>query len=70
MKPGHVRSFVLRTEGYCKDTAPFTKTGGDVGPLPYRGMSRYPDGAADRSRAPAGQAEYDLEWNTRPVRGR
>jgi hypothetical protein len=70
VKPGHVRSFVLRTHGYCKDTAPFTKTGGDVGPLPFRGMGNYPDGAVDRSKAPAGQADYDREWNTRPVGGR
>ncbi|HET6576487.1 MAG TPA: FG-GAP-like repeat-containing protein, partial [Fimbriiglobus sp.] len=65
VKPGHVRSFVLRTHGYCKDTAPFTATGGAVGPLPFAGMGSYPAGAADRSKAPAGQAEYDREWNTR-----
>jgi hypothetical protein len=70
VKPGYVRSFVLRTHGYCKDTAPFTATGGEVGPLPFRGMGGYPDGAADRSKAPVGQAEYDREWNTRPAGGR
>lgn len=70
VKPGHVRSFVLRTHGYCKDAASFTATGGEVGPLPFRGMSSYPAGAADRSKAPADQAEYDREWNTRPAGGR
>jgi hypothetical protein len=70
VRPGYVRSFVLRTHGYCKDASPFTKTGGEVGPLPYHGMAGYPDGAADRSKAPAGQAEYDREWNTRPAGGR
>jgi len=39
---GWVRSFVLRTHGYCKDTAPTTLTGGQVGPLPHRGMPTYP----------------------------
>ena len=34
---GYVRSFVLRTRGYCKDAAPFTLTGGDVEPLPRHG---------------------------------
>jgi hypothetical protein len=70
VKPGYGRSFVLRTHGYCKDASPFTKTGGEIGPLPFRGMASYPDGAADRSKAPAGQAEYDRKWNTRPAGGR
>ena len=65
LKPGHVRSFVLRTNGYCKDTAPFTKTGGYVGPLPYRNMTSYPDGAFDRTKARNLQDAYDREWNTR-----
>jgi cytochrome c-type biogenesis protein CcmH/NrfG len=36
--PGLSRSFVLRTRGYCKDASPFTLTGGQVEPLPRRGM--------------------------------
>lgn len=39
---GMERSFVLRTWGYCKDTAPTTATGGEVDPLPSRRMSSYP----------------------------
>jgi hypothetical protein len=70
VKPGHVRSFVFRTHGYCKDTAPFTATGGEVGPLPFRGMGSYPAGAMDRTKAPADQAAYDREWNNRPAGGR
>ena len=62
---GWVRSFVLRTRGYCKDTAPTTVTGGRVGPLPFAAMRTYPpDGPP-----PAGQESYDAEWNTRPARG-
>ena len=58
---GWARSFVLRTHGYCKDTAPTTATGGRVGPLPHRAMAAYPceetpQAAADR-RA----------WHTRPA---
>ena len=63
---GWVRSFVLRTHGYCKDTAPFTATGGRVGPLPYRGMKTYP---GPESGDPA-LAEYRRVWNTRPAGGR
>jgi hypothetical protein len=60
---GWVRSFVLRTHGYCKDTAPTTLTGGRVGPLPVRGMTGYPcpDGANPHITA-------DLAtWHTRPA---
>lgn len=64
---GTVRSFVLRSHGYCKDSAPFTATTGDIHPLPFRAMASYPDGARDRSKAPNGQDEYDRTWNTRPV---
>lgn len=69
VKPGFVRSFVLRTHGYCKDSSLYTATSGDVGPLPYRGMTSFPDGARDRTKAPAGQDAYDREWNTRPAGG-
>ncbi len=64
---GTVRSFVLRAHGYCKDSAPFTATTGDIHPLPFRAMASYPDGARDRAKAPKGQDEYDRTWNTRPV---
>lgn len=67
---GLVRSFVLRANGYCKDSAPFTATTGDILPLPFRAMASYPDGARDRSKAPQGQDNYDRTWNTRPVGGR
>ncbi len=67
VKAGHVRSFVLRTHGYVKDVAPFTATGGDIGPLPFRAMTSYPNGAFDRSKAPPEQEKYDREWNTRPA---
>src|SRR5262249_22272270 len=41
---GWVRSFVLRSWGYCKDCAPFTATGDTVEPLPFHRMSSYPYG--------------------------
>jgi hypothetical protein len=60
---GWVRSFVLRTHGYCKDTSPTTLTGGEVGPLPFRGMSTYPP----KEAAPKAHAEDMREWHTRPA---
>jgi hypothetical protein len=63
---GWKRSFVLRSWGYCKDTAPTTLTGGSVGPLPYRGMPQFPYDPA-KTPPPAALAEYDRVWNTRPA---
>jgi tetratricopeptide (TPR) repeat protein len=62
---GWVRSFVLRTAGYCKDTAATTVTGGAVGPLPFRGMANYPE--VGPARRPPTDAD---RWHTRPAGGR
>jgi tetratricopeptide (TPR) repeat protein len=67
---GHVRSYVLRTWGYCKDTAPTTATGGRVEPLPFRGVLTYPHFTPEqRNRADAAQSDYRKRWNTRPAAG-
>ncbi len=39
---GWQRSYVLRTWGYCKDTALSTAHGATVEPLPFRAMRNYP----------------------------
>ena len=65
LKPGWKRSFVLRSQGYCKDTSSTTVTGGEVGPLPFRGMPNYPDFGG--SKPPATDAD---RWHTRPTGGR
>jgi Tfp pilus assembly protein PilF len=66
---GWKRSFVLRTWGYSKDTAPTTATGGEVYPLPYRAMPQYPYDPK-KNPPPAAVIEYDRKWNTRPAGGR
>jgi len=67
---GHVRSYVLRTWGYSKDTAPTTVTGGVVEPLPFGGFKNFPFVTPDeRLKADAAQAEYRRTWNTRPAAG-
>ncbi|HEY8503504.1 MAG TPA: VCBS repeat-containing protein, partial [Gemmataceae bacterium] len=58
---GWRRSFVLRLNGYCKSVSPYILTGGRVGPLPFRGMTRYPYGPDEHHPDPA----YQREWNTR-----
>jgi tetratricopeptide (TPR) repeat protein len=63
LKPGWKRSFVLKSHGYCKDTSTTTATGGQVGPLPFRGMPNYPQ--FGDAKPPATDAE---KWHTRPAR--
>lgn len=62
---GWRRSFVLRSWGYCKDAAPTTVTGGQVGPLPFRGMPNYPDFGS--AKPPPTDA---AKWHTRPASGK
>jgi hypothetical protein len=62
---GWKRSFVLRTQGYCKDAGPFTATGMTVEPLPFRAMRQYPPGKDERQRE---DAEYRRRFQTREVR--
>lgn len=62
---GWKRSFVLRSWGYCKDAAPTTVTGGQVGPLPFRGMPNYPDFGS--AKPPATDA---ARWHIRPAGGK
>jgi tetratricopeptide (TPR) repeat protein len=66
---GWQRSFILKTWGYCKDTALATKTSGQIGPLPFRGMSKFPYDPMVEP-LPAHIVEYDRIWNTRPAGGR
>ena len=66
LKVGWIRSFVLRTHGYCKDTAPTTQSGGDVNPLPFRAMKTYPS----QEIGPKSFASDFQNWHTRPAGSR
>jgi tetratricopeptide (TPR) repeat protein len=66
----HVRSYVLRTWGYCKDTAPTTVSGGQVEPLPFRGMKAYPHlTLEERRRSDELHGRYRWSWNNRQAAG-
>ncbi len=64
---GWTRGFVLRTWGYCKDASPFTATGGTVGPLPFRAMSRFPYGSDEHYPRTPPHDDYLRRYQTRPV---
>ncbi|MGQ9915217.1 MAG: FG-GAP-like repeat-containing protein [Thermogutta sp.] len=40
--PGYVRSWLLKTDSFCKDMDLYTAAGETLAPLPFHGMSRYP----------------------------
>jgi hypothetical protein len=67
---GWQRSFVLRSWGYCKDSAPFTAHGDTVEPLPFASMRNYPPGSEERRPDGAAHAEYLRRYQTREVGGR
>ncbi len=62
-----VRSFILKTDSYCKDMDLYTAYPNTVEPLPFHAMSGYPYGAdeaypdTDKTRA------YRKQWNTRSI---
>lgn len=64
---GWQRSFVLRTWGYCKDSGPFTATGGTVEPLPFHGMSTFPYPPGEHGPGSPAHAEYLRRYQTRRV---
>jgi len=63
-KDGFRRGYFLQVDGYCKDTAPFTKTGGHVLPWPYQAMGAFPSGK------PHPREEEMKKWTTRTFEDR
>jgi hypothetical protein len=67
LTPGWKRSFVLRTAGYCKDTALSTAYGSTVGPLPFAAMRNYPYGPEQHYPNDALHQDYLRRYQTREV---
>jgi hypothetical protein len=53
--PGHVRTFLLYTIGYDKDSDLHTVEGQRIEPLPFRDMASYPDYSRSETATSAGQ---------------
>ncbi|MHB1423765.1 MAG: FG-GAP-like repeat-containing protein [Gemmataceae bacterium] len=64
---GWKRSFVLRTAGYCKDTALSTAHGATIEPLPFAAMRNYPYGPEQQYPVDAMHLEYLRRYLTREV---
>ncbi len=64
---GWQRSFVLRTTGYCKDTALSTAHGTTVEPLPFQAMRNYPYGPDQHYPRDPAYLDYFRRYLTREV---
>lgn len=68
--PGCRRTFILKTDSYCKDMDLCTAYPDTVGPLPFHAMSGYPYGPGESYPDNEQTREYRRRYNTRQVRTR
>jgi hypothetical protein len=68
VKGGYERSFLLKTDSYCKDMDLYTGHPETVEPLPHHGMSEYPYGPGEAYPQDEQHQEYQQEYNTRYIR--
>ena len=64
---GHRRSFLLKSDAYCKDMDLYTAHPDTVTPLPFHGMSSYPYGPDESYPDTEKTRTYRANWNTRQV---
>ncbi len=62
---GWVRTYLLRTVGYCKSADPLTLHPLTVEPLPFRGMGQYPPPEGTEPADPERVRELHSRYNTR-----
>lgn len=65
--PGCRRTFLLKTDSYCKDMDLCTAYPDTVDPLPFHAMSRYPYGPDERYPDTAKTRDYQARYNTRRI---
>jgi cytochrome c-type biogenesis protein CcmH/NrfG len=64
---GRRRTFILKTDSYCKDMDLYTAYPDTVGPLPFHAMSGYPYGPHEHYPDTKRTREYRRRYNTRRV---
>ena len=67
---GHRRTFLLKTDSFCKDMDLYTAYPDTVGPLPFHSMSGYPYGPKERYPDNEKTRAYRRRYNTRRVQTR
>ncbi|MHC4328565.1 MAG: CRTAC1 family protein [Planctomycetota bacterium] len=66
---GYRRSFVLKTDSFCKDMDLYSAYPDSVEPLPFHSMSNYPYGVDEKYPDDKKRQEYLGRFNTRRVGG-
>ncbi len=66
LEAGMKRTYFLYTHGYAKDGEPNTAYSRTVNPMPFRGMSGYPQKPGEAGPSDDGYREYLKEYQTRP----
>ena len=67
---GRQRTFILKTDSFCKDMDLYTAWPDTVEPLPFHGMSTYPYGPNERYPDTEKTRAYRRQFNTRRVQTR
>jgi len=68
--PGKSRTFILKTDSYCKDMDPHTAYPNSVAPLPFHAMSGYPYRSGEHYPDNEKTRTYQLKFNTRRIHSR
>jgi len=61
------RSFILKTDGFCKDMDLYSAHPDSVEPLPFQSMSSYPYGPGEKYPDDAKHRQYRELYNTRKI---
>ncbi|GAB6165888.1 hypothetical protein JCM19992_18880 [Thermostilla marina] len=64
---GFERSWILKTDSFCKDMDPYTACGETVAPLPFHAMTAYPYGPDEHYPDTPAHRRYRETYNTRIV---
>jgi len=67
MPKGCRRSFILKTDSFCKDMDLYSAYPDTVEPLPFHSMSTYPYGANEKYPDDEKRREYHRRFNTRRI---
>jgi Tfp pilus assembly protein PilF len=66
---GYLRSFILKTDSFCKDMDLYSAYPDTVEPLPFHSMSNYPYGVNEKYPDDEKRRQYRRRFNTRRVGG-
>ncbi|MHC4582969.1 MAG: CRTAC1 family protein [Planctomycetota bacterium] len=67
IQKGYHRSFILKTDSFCKDMDLYSAYPDTVAPLPFHSMSNYPYGPNEKYPDDEKHREYHMRFNTRMI---